>query len=190
MNVRGLGVSVKELADKKINRILNLKADVHILIDTRCSEAQFNHFLNMSKFKYMLSSFSHFGTYTKTKGIIVLFNRKKCKIDDIQIIGEGMLINFNATFQNKTIKVLGCYAPSSGNDPDVFLECKEILDKSPESHGILLGDLNTTLDPNLDRHYYKHDNHIKSRLVINSWIEANELLDFYRLINGNMQQWT
>merc|ERR1712082_268282 len=34
------------------------------------------------------------------------------------------------------------------------------------------------------------DNHIKSRLVINSWIEANEILDFYRLLNGNTQAWT
>ena len=55
---------------------------------------------------------------------------------------------------------------------------------------MILGDLNTTLDPNLDRRFYKHDNHIKSRLVINSWIEANKILDFYRLLNGNMQQWT
>ena len=79
-NLRGLGVSVKELADKKINRVLNLKAEVHVLIDTRCSEAQFSHFLNISKFKYLLSSFSHFDTYTKSKGIIVLFYRKGCKI--------------------------------------------------------------------------------------------------------------
>ena len=79
-NIRGLGVSVKELADKKINRILNLKADVHILIDTRCSEAQFNQFLNTSKFKYMLSNFTHFGTYTKSKGIIVLYNKKNAKL--------------------------------------------------------------------------------------------------------------
>ena len=79
-NIRGLGVSVKELADKKINRILNLKADVHILIDTRCSEAQFNHFMNTSKFKYMLSNFTHFGSYTKSKGIIVLYNKKSAKL--------------------------------------------------------------------------------------------------------------
>ena len=68
-----------------------------------------------------------------------------------------MLINFNATFQNETIKIQGCYAPSLGDDPEFFLKCKEILDNSPESHGILLGDLNTTLDPNLDKCYYKHD---------------------------------
>ena len=79
-NIRGLGVSVKELADKKINRILNLKADIHILIDMRCSEDQFNHFMNTSKFKYMLSNFTHFGSYTKSKGIIVLYNKKNAKL--------------------------------------------------------------------------------------------------------------
>ena len=189
-NVRGLGCSTKDLADKKINRILNLKADIHILIDTRCSEAQFNHFMNSSKFKYLLSNFQHFGSYTKSKGIIVLHNKKKCKIDKIELLKEGMLISFNVSVQNEVIKILGCYAPSSGDEPEYFVECKDILDNSPENHGLMLGDLNTTLDPNLDRRYYKHDNHIKSRLVINSWIEANEILDFYRLLNGNTQAWT
>ena len=101
-----------------------------------------------------------------------------------------MLISFNVSVQNEVIKILGCYAPSSGDEPEYFVECKDILDNSPENHGLMLGDLNTTLDPKLDRRYYKHDNHIKSRLVINSWIEANEILDFYRLLNGNMQAWT
>ena len=71
-----------------------------------------------------------------------------------------------------------------------FLNCKEILDNAPESHGMLWGDNNTTLDPIIDRRQYKHDNHIKSRLVLNSWIEANEMLDYFRLINGNIQWWT
>ena len=55
---------------------------------------------------------------------------------------------------------------------------------------MLIGDYNTTLDPILDRRHYKHDNHTKSRLVINSWIEASEMLDYFRLTNGNIQQWT
>ena len=71
-----------------------------------------------------------------------------------------MLLNFNVTVQNETIKVLGCYAPSSGDEPEFFVNCKEILDNSPENHGLILVDLNTTLDPNLDRQFYKHDNHI------------------------------
>ena len=46
------------------------------------------------------------------------------------------------------------------------LECKELLDNAQETHGLLLGDLNIMFDPELDRCYYKHDNHIKSRLVL------------------------
>ena len=99
-------------------------------------------------------------------------------------------MSFNITSQNETLKVLTCYAPSSGDDPEFFIKCKEILDNSTEEHGILIGDYNTTLDPHLDRCNYKHDNHVKSRLVINSWIEASEMLDYFRLTNGNIQQWT
>ena len=64
-----------------------------------------------------------------------------------------MLVSFNATFQNKTTRILGCYAPLSGNDPEYFLDCKELLDNAQETHGLFLGDLNTTLDPQLDRRY-------------------------------------
>ena len=119
-----------------------------------------------------------------------MVNHKHVKVDKIEVIQEGMLMSFNITSQNEIIKVLTCYAPSSGDDPEFFIKCKEILDNSTEKHGILIGDYNTTLDPHLDRCNYKHDNHVKSRLVINSWIEASEMLDFFRLTNGNIQQWT
>ena len=52
-----------------------------------------------------------------------------------------MLLSFNVTVQNETIKFLGCYAPSSGDEPDFFVDCREILDNSTESHGLILGDL-------------------------------------------------
>ena len=101
-----------------------------------------------------------------------------------------MLISFKLTVQNEEIRILGCYAPSSGDDPEFFTQCKEILDQSSETHVILLEDLNSTLDPILDRKNYKTENHKKSWLVINNWIESNELLDFYRLTNGNIQTCT
>ena len=87
----------------------------------------------------MLSCYSHFGTYTKTKGIIVLFNKKKCKIEEIEIIKEGMLVSFKATIQNESIRILGCYAPSSGDDPEYVFDCKELLDNAQETHGFFRG---------------------------------------------------
>ena len=79
-NLRGMGITVEDLADKKINRILNLTADIHILLDTRCTEAQIDQFLSTSKFKYLLSNFEKVGTYTKSKGIIIPYNKKKLKL--------------------------------------------------------------------------------------------------------------
>ena len=189
-NLRGLGLSVKDLADKKINRILNLSAEIHILIDTRCNKDDFCNFLDKSKFKYLLSNYKHVGTYTNSKGVVILYNNKKVKIDDVSIIEDGMLVSFRLNIQNESIRILGCYAPSSGDEPEFFVKCKDILNQSNESHGMIIGDLNTTLDPILDRKNYKTDGHKKSRLVINNWISENEMLDFFRFTNGNEQIWT
>merc|ERR1712163_42947 len=93
--------------------------------------------------------------YTKSKGIVVLVNKKKVKVDNIEVIQEGMLLSFNVSAQNEIVKILTCYAPSSGDDPEFFIKCKEILDNSTVNHSILMGDFNTTLDPNLYRRNYK-----------------------------------
>ena len=38
-------------------------------------------------------------------------------------------------------------------------ECKDVLNQAKENHGMIKGDLNTTLNPNLDRKNYKTDSH-------------------------------
>ena len=77
---------------------------------------------------------------------------------------------------------LGC------NEPEFFYKCKDVLNLANEKQG--LGDLNTTLHPELDRKSYKTDTHKKSRLVINNWIANEEMIDFYRFTNGSDQIWT
>ena len=84
-NLRSLGITVDELADIKINGILNLKADVHMIIDSQCSEDDVIHFLNTSKYNYMMSNYKHFGSYTKSKGIIVLYNKNERNVEDVAI---------------------------------------------------------------------------------------------------------
>ena len=43
----------------------------------------------------------------------------------------------------------------------------------------MIGDLNVTLDPHLDRTNYKTNNHIKAREVINSWLLNEDYVDVY-----------
>ena len=55
---------------------------------------------------------------------------------------------------------------------------------------MIVGDLNTTLNPDLDRKKYKTDNHNKSRMVFNNWFTNKEIIYFYRFTNGNELIWT
>ena len=89
------------------------------------------------------------------------------------ILVVALRLGKGCPIQNESIKILVCYAPSAGDEPEYFINCKEILYQSNEDHGMLLGELNTTLDPVLDRKNYKSDNHNKSRMVINNWITEN-----------------
>ena len=55
---------------------------------------------------------------------------------------------------------------------------------------MIAGDLNMTLNPDVDRKNYKTESHKKSRMVIDNWITNEEIIDFYRFTNGNEQIWT
>ena len=62
-----------------------------------------------------------------------------------------MLLSFRFKINSAFIIILGCYAHLDEEDPKFFLNCKDILNKSEEKHGLIVGDLNTALDPILDR---------------------------------------
>ena len=50
----------------------------------------------------------------------MLYNKDKTKIDDVSIIQEGMLLSFRMKINNKYERILGCYAPSDGDEPEIF----------------------------------------------------------------------
>ena len=67
---------------------------------------------------------------------------------------------------NEFVRLLGRYAPLAGDEPEFFYKCKDVLNQATEKHGMIVGDLNTTLHPDLDRNNYKTDIHKKSRIFI------------------------
>ena len=76
----------------------------------------------------MLSNYKHEGTYTESKGVIILYNNKKVKIEHVSIIEDGMIVSFRLKIPNETIRILGCYAPSSGDVINNWIKENEILD--------------------------------------------------------------
>ena len=98
-----------------------------------------------------------------------------------------MLLSFQLHINTEYVRILGCYAPSDGDKPEFFIKCKDIFNQSKEKHGLIVSDLNITLNPILDRKNYKTDNHKRSRMLINNWITNEEMIDFYNFTNGNQQ---
>ena len=47
-------------------------------------------------------------------------DNKKVKLENLNIIEEGNFISFRLKIQNEAIRILGCCAPSSGDDPKYF----------------------------------------------------------------------
>ena len=56
-------------------------------------------------------------------------------MDDVAIIQKGMLLSFWLKINNECIRILGCYAPSAGDEPEFFHKCKDVLNQATEKHG-------------------------------------------------------
>ena len=102
-------------------------------------------------------------------------------------IGNPQLIDPDSTilFDLKNnigtkISVAACYAPSHKDDDEYLLKVKSTLDQRTSPFQLLLGDLNTVLDPERDQTGYVTDPHTKSRAVLEEWENQEELIDCYR----------
>ena len=120
----------------------------------------------------------------------MLFNKNKAKVDNFHIIQDGMLVSFLLQINTELVRILSCYAPLADDKPELFYQCKDVLNLATKKHGLIVGDFNAPLHPILDRKNYKTDTHKKSRLVINNWIANEEMIDFYRFTNGSDKIWT
>ena len=52
-----------------------------------------------------MSNYKHVGSYTKSKGVIVLYYRNKTKVEYVVI---GILLSFQLKIKNESVRILGC----------------------------------------------------------------------------------
>ena len=70
-----------------------------------------------------------------------------------------MFLGFRVQMYNEYVKIMGCYVLLDEDDKEFFLQCKYKLNQASETHGMIVGDFNTTFNPKLDRKKYKTNNH-------------------------------
>jgi exonuclease III len=85
---------------------------------------------------------------------------------------------------------MGVYGPSGGDKAEFLLELREKTLQHADVNFLLMGDLNTTLEEQLDRKNYKTDNHRRCRTVINNWIQEGDCVDVFRAFYPGRESYT
>ena len=80
--------------DRKVTRVLDLKCEVNVLIDTRTNLDGVNKLFNSNKLKWRLGHFKHQGSYTPNKGIVLIYDKHRVQVKDLKIIKNGQPYKF------------------------------------------------------------------------------------------------
>ena len=189
-NIRALGISNRVCCKKKLGVVLSNLPDLVILTEVCVTITSWNDWWAINRFE--LSKYTGEFLENGRRGIIVLI--KKPLKPDSRVTINNNILKLSFTLESGRLAIFATYAPSHGRNElliPFFNELRKAQLDSDEEYQIISGDLNTTLDPVLDRTGYTCDNHWRTRELINSWTEDdNGLVDAYRYCNPERKQFT
>jgi exonuclease III len=126
-----------------------------------------------------------------SKGVAILFHEDvTVQLKNVVIDGNGRYIIIEGHIAGNDLALCNYYAPTG----DKKREQMEMLDKlepllSNIQHKLILaGDLNTWLQPKLDKHGNGETN--KAIRKINNMIENLDLIDIWRILNPDTRRYT
>ena len=91
------------------------------------------------------------------RGILALI-KKSITLNYSSII-NGNILKLGVETNDIKIAVIAVYAPSQGQDVEVFINVRSVQLNCEEPHQLICGDFNTTLDKILDKSGYLTDSH-------------------------------
>ena len=144
----------------KLKALINDGGDVTLIIDHHLDNEKLKS-LN-KKNRQILSKFNFHGTPTLKRGILILTKKSSgIKISNITHHNNNDILAFEITLPDKTkIDCTAVYAPSK-DIPSFWNDVYTIHNQSHNTHKIIIGDFNCTLDPKADTMGYKTDPHQK-----------------------------
>ena len=108
------------------------------------------------------------GHYSKERGILILSNKTSgYEISNLELLDQTSTLRFDLTTPGgEKFSLVAIYAPD-GTDNAYWTQLNKKLEEKPREKQIVMGDFNTTLNPDLDRQNYQTDAHGPSRKIIN-----------------------
>ncbi len=123
-------------------------------------------------------------------GVAILFANSftPCSIETEEVV-KGRLLKIRAQVENHTFVFICAYAPTLPSERMVFLHIlAETLEKCNSEEYLFLGGDFNCVESNIDRNHVEP--HMPSRKRLIQMMEANDLCDAWRSLNGNIKQYT
>lgn len=123
-------------------------------------------------------------------GVGIFFARNLLPISyEVEEVVKGRLLKVIAKYDKVSFTLINVYAPVLAVERMEFLETltNVLQDCDPEHYLILAGDFNCTVN-DIDRNHLEP--HTASRKSLIRLIEANDLVDVWRELNGNVRQYS
>ena len=126
---------------------------------------------------------------SNARGVAILFNPKlQIKIHNKFVRGDGRFLLLYTTIRERKVVLANVYAPNN-DSPEFFREIHREIDKYAPDLVLYGGDLNTALDPLVDRQGTVNNNKESSE-VLNQYMSARELIDVWRHCHPDVNGFT
>jgi exonuclease III len=186
VNVRGLRNKTKRL--RVFNWLKDKQADIVYLQETYSCRTDTEQWKNEWNWDIYLSN----GT-TNSRGTAILIKKGiNTEIKEFISDPEGRYVFLKGSFNEKKIALLNYYGPTK-DKPQQQIEAldniKPIINDNMDQL-IWGGDMNTTLDPWLDKQGGRHEQKTNFAKHMNELLEQHDLIDIWRVLNPPKKSYT
>ena len=130
------------------------------------------------------------GKSTNSRGVAILLSKNfEYKIEHIFKDIDGNLIELDLIISDIKLKLFCIYGPNKDN-PDFYESIENKIINNEQDYVLLAGDLNITLNPDLDSSNYVNINNPNARKKIIDILNKHDLIDIYRHFHPITRRYT
>lgn len=124
------------------------------------------------------------------RGVMILINNNfDCEVKRVLTDTNGNYVIIDMKIQDHSITLASIYGPNE-DKPQFYRDLKQKLLDFNNEKIIICGDWNIIINPELDSENYKHINNPKARDVVLSFVEEDNYIDVWRMLNENKKGFT
>ena len=185
VNCRGLGEYRKRR--DVFNFLRSVDCNLYLLQDIHCAKERVDSFRNLWGTNIVVAPYKN-----NARGVGILTKNIDISFSDSKVDEGGNYLMVKALI-NQSVEVIiaNIYGPNSDN-PAFFDKVQEIcIEMAGETTPVILaGDLNITLNRELDTYNYVRENNANARNRFLEIMQENNWIDVFRNLHGNLKRYT